>query len=238
MMQQCQQTPHAAAPLVVGMGREGLLPWGWEERVDPRSGKTYYQNHFQQTTTWKRPTVAATTTETGAKEAARNDLTGARGHEPPAPGVEEDAPQESLPPSPQTSSILPPACQAEVQGLLQKAAAKKADLQKKFQEASCVANAAGDMRDGDKRAGSEYNLPGPEAVLSFLKLLDSFVPDGPVCIALLNDYGQKAALTIDYTHLLEGQGDGKSAAGICTGTHSQTCACCDFIQERYWHNDV
>ncbi|EFC47931.1 C2 domain-containing protein [Naegleria gruberi] len=32
------------------------LPNGWEERVDPSSGRSYYLNHFTKTTQWDRPT--------------------------------------------------------------------------------------------------------------------------------------------------------------------------------------
>lgn len=31
------------------------LPPGWEQRVDKRSGRTYYQNNIQKTTQWERP---------------------------------------------------------------------------------------------------------------------------------------------------------------------------------------
>ncbi|KAG2392582.1 hypothetical protein C9374_011307 [Naegleria lovaniensis] len=31
------------------------LPQGWEERIDPTTGRTYYLNHFAKTTQWERP---------------------------------------------------------------------------------------------------------------------------------------------------------------------------------------
>jgi len=41
------------------------LPFGWEQRVDAR-GRTYYQDNATKTTTWKRPTAAAATTQAPA----------------------------------------------------------------------------------------------------------------------------------------------------------------------------
>ena len=34
------------------------LPPGWEERQDPRTGRTYYVDHNTHRTMWERPTVA------------------------------------------------------------------------------------------------------------------------------------------------------------------------------------
>ena len=35
------------------------LPTGWEESVDPKSGRTFYINHIEKKTTWERPVVTA-----------------------------------------------------------------------------------------------------------------------------------------------------------------------------------
>lgn len=52
-----QQTQQASPP----PPQAAVLPEGWEERVDPRTGKTFYVDHINHQTTWKRPTVSSAT---------------------------------------------------------------------------------------------------------------------------------------------------------------------------------
>jgi hypothetical protein len=39
---------------------EPSLPAGWEEAVDPRTGKTYYMDHLTKTTHWSLPPAIPT----------------------------------------------------------------------------------------------------------------------------------------------------------------------------------
>ena len=48
----------AAAPPTSSAGSGALAP-GWEERVDPASGRTFYIDHVNRRTAWERPTAAA-----------------------------------------------------------------------------------------------------------------------------------------------------------------------------------
>ncbi|KAL7705226.1 WW domain containing protein [Lotmaria passim] len=50
--EQRQQQQQQQAPASV------VLPEGWEQRVDHRTGRTFYVNHINKTTTWTMPTMA------------------------------------------------------------------------------------------------------------------------------------------------------------------------------------
>jgi hypothetical protein len=43
-----------AAPLDFSVN---ALPVGWEECIDPKTGRIFYRNHFTKSTTWTRPTA-------------------------------------------------------------------------------------------------------------------------------------------------------------------------------------
>lgn len=52
------------------------LPEGWEEMVDPNSGRIFYIDHVNQITTWERPRIASdnfVTTSAAAAKTVRND---------------------------------------------------------------------------------------------------------------------------------------------------------------------
>eukprot|EP00584_Thalassiosira_punctigera_P012125 CAMPEP_0172558152 /NCGR_PEP_ID=MMETSP1067-20121228/77533_1 /TAXON_ID=265564 ORGANISM="Thalassiosira punctigera, Strain Tpunct2005C2" /NCGR_SAMPLE_ID=MMETSP1067 /ASSEMBLY_ACC=CAM_ASM_000444 /LENGTH=536 /DNA_ID=CAMNT_0013347441 /DNA_START=40 /DNA_END=1646 /DNA_ORIENTATION=- len=53
---QQQQQPTTAASSTLPLP---LLPEGWEEMTDPRSGRIYYIDHERQITTWDRPSVSS-----------------------------------------------------------------------------------------------------------------------------------------------------------------------------------
>jgi hypothetical protein len=50
----------AAKSSDVHMYPSNTLPEGWEEATDPKSGKTFYINHFERKTTWERPSAMST----------------------------------------------------------------------------------------------------------------------------------------------------------------------------------
>jgi hypothetical protein len=70
---QPQQQPAPSAP----------LPEGWEQRVDHRTGRTFYVNHLTRTTTWTPPT-STSSTSSSPLPAARPAVAGAA-----APGSPE-----------------------------------------------------------------------------------------------------------------------------------------------------
>ena len=58
-----QPPPGAAAAAAPQLGApppsSGGLPPGWEERVDPASGRKFYIDHINKATSWEFPTAAA-----------------------------------------------------------------------------------------------------------------------------------------------------------------------------------
>ena len=59
-------------------------------------------------------------------------------------------------------------------------------------------------------------------------LLDSFEADGPGCIKLLNEHGQRSVLTIDYSNPITSDAE---SGGVCVGivpaysVHDVCCVC-------------
>ena len=49
------QTTHWELPANVSASSTGGLPAGWEQRSDPKNGRTYYVNHTDQSTHWELP---------------------------------------------------------------------------------------------------------------------------------------------------------------------------------------
>ena len=47
----CQQQQHSTNTI-------DTLPDGWEESIDPKTGRTFYINHLERVTTWDRPTAS------------------------------------------------------------------------------------------------------------------------------------------------------------------------------------
>lgn len=67
------------------------LPDGWEERTDPASGRAFFIDHNNKTTTWTRPTVAA--------QGAVPPPAGRAGSDTPPPDASEFAAPQSAPES-------------------------------------------------------------------------------------------------------------------------------------------
>ena len=63
---------------VGGSSSASDLPGGWEEMTDPSSGKTFYVDHANKITTWKRPVAAAVTTSKSTTGSTSNHIPNVR----------------------------------------------------------------------------------------------------------------------------------------------------------------
>lgn len=104
-------TPHAMAPSVATSVNQPVavppLPDGWEERVDPRSGRTFYLDHRTKSTTWVRPTASNNNaTSASATTAVPPSLAHATGLRAPPPQPVA-APQPSSQPVPAALPAAP-----------------------------------------------------------------------------------------------------------------------------------
>ena len=73
---------------------EEILPPGWVEMIDPSSGKPYYVNDTDNTTTWERPVTAPVGSDAKAtfEEPQVASRSKAAGHGPHSAAIEQDTP--------------------------------------------------------------------------------------------------------------------------------------------------
>ena len=92
--------PAPPAPLPVASLEDSGLPAGWEARVDPASGRTFYVNLILKSTSWERP-ISTSTAEVGRPEATSDAVAGGIAAVTPSAAVAPLTPLVDAPPLPE-----------------------------------------------------------------------------------------------------------------------------------------